>query len=134
MTGQLVEAALNSKLLRFLMVGGAFSLGYSILTAVMVGPFGLPPFSTSVVLYVLCIPAAFSLQRRLTFGAQDARPAGFFIYAAMQVVSLAVVASVTTRFVSQVFVLDTLLFLATAGAAASVSYVISDKFAFRPRA
>jgi hypothetical protein len=52
----------------------------------------------------------------------------------MQVASLALVASVTTRFVTQVFVLDTLLFLATAGTAALISYVVSDRLAFRPEA
>jgi putative flippase GtrA len=120
------------KPLRFLMVGGAFSLGYSLVTAGLVGPFGFPAFATSVILYVLCIPAAFLTQRKVTFAAQAPRRGGFLIYAAMQMASLALVASVTTRFVTQVFVLDTLLFLATAGTAALISYVVSDRLAFRP--
>lgn len=119
------------KPLRFLLVGGTFSLGYSVTTALLVGPAGFPPFATSVILYVLCIPAAFLLQRKVTFHAQEARRGGFFIYAAMQVMSLALVASVTTRFVTQVFVIDTLLFLITAGTAALISYVVSDRLAFR---
>jgi putative flippase GtrA len=114
------------------MVGGAFSLGYSLVTAGLVGPFGLPAFATSVILYVLCIPAAFLTQRKVTFAAQAPRRGGFLIYAAMQVTSLALVASVTTRFVTQVFVLDTLLFLATAGTAALISYIVNDRLAFRP--
>jgi putative flippase GtrA len=119
------------KPLRFLMVGGAFSLGYSLATALLVGPLGFPAFATSVILYVICIPAAFYMQSKLTFAGQQARRGGFLIYAAMQVGSLALVASITTRFVTQVFVLDTLLFLATAATAALVSYVVSDRFAFQ---
>lgn len=122
------------KPLRFLLVGGGFSLGYSVTTALLVGQAGLPAFATSVLLYLICIPAAFHVQRRLTFAGQQARRGGFLIYAAMQVGSLAVVASITTRFVTQVFVFDTLLFLATAGTAALVSYVVNDRLAFRPRA
>jgi putative flippase GtrA len=95
------------------------------------GPAGLPAFATSVIFYVLCIPAAFYMQRKLTFAGQEARRGGFLVYAGMQVASLALVASVTTRFVTQVFVFDTLLFLATAATAALVSYVVSDRFAFQ---
>jgi putative flippase GtrA len=120
------------KPLRFLLVGGSFALGYSLVMALLVGPVGLPAFATSVVLYVLCIPAAFLAQRKLTFARQEARRGGFLVYAGMQVASLALVASVTTRFVTQVFVVDTLLFLATAGAAALLSYFVSDRLAFRP--
>jgi putative flippase GtrA len=122
------------KPLRFLMVGGAFSLGYSVVTALLVGPVGLPAFATSVVLYMLCIPAAFHMQRKLTFAGQAPRRGGFAVYAGMQVASLALVASVTTRFVTHVFVLDTLLFLATAGTAALLSYFVNDRLAFRPGA
>lgn len=121
------------KPIRFLLVGGAFSLGYSVASALLVGQAGLPALATSVVLYVLCIPAAFLAQQRLTFAGQQARRGGFLIYAGMQVACLAAVASITTRFVTQDFLLDTALFLATAGAAAVLSYVVSDRLAFRPR-
>jgi len=131
------EGRLSTRLgkpLRFLLVGGAFALGYSVATALLVGPAGLPAFATSVLLYVACIPAAFFAQGRFTFTGQKARRGGFLVYAAMQVVSLALVASVTTRFVTQVFVLDTLLFMATAGTAALVSYAVNDRLAFGPKA
>jgi putative flippase GtrA len=131
------EGRLSTRLrkpLRFLLVGGAFAVGYSVATALLVGPGGLPAFATSVLLYVACIPAAFMVQGRVTFTGQKARRGGFLIYAGMQVISLALVASVTTRFVTQVFVLDTLLFLATAGTAALVSYTVNDRLAFGPKA
>ena len=122
------------KPLRFLIVGAVFALGYAVATALLVGPAGLPAFATSVLLYVACIPAAFFVQARFTFTGQKARRGGFLVYAGMQAVSLALVASVTTRFVTQVFVLDTLLFLATAGTAALVSYAVNDRLAFAPKA
>ncbi len=122
------------KPLRFLIVGAVFALGYAVATALLVGAAGLPAFATSVLLYVACIPAAFFVQARFTFTGQKARRGGFLVYAGMQVVSLALVASVTTRFVTQVFVLDTLLFLATAGTAALVSYAVNDRLAFASKA
>ena len=70
------EGRLSTRLgkpLRFLLVGGAFALGYSVATALLVGPAGLPAFATSVLLYVACIPAAFFVQARFTFTGQKAR-------------------------------------------------------------
>jgi hypothetical protein len=122
------------KPLRFLLVGGSFALGYSLVMALLVGPVGLPAFATSVVLYVLCIPAAFSratqIDLRQTGGAPRrvprlCRDAG---------------GKPRTRGVRHDTLrhtglrVDTLLFLATAGAAALLSYFVSDRLAFRPEA
>ena len=122
------------KPLRFLLVGGAFALGYAVATALLVGRAGLPAFATSVIVYLICIPAAFLAQRRITFSRQEPRRGGFLVYATMQLVSLMAVASITTRFVTGVFVPDAILFLATAGAAALVSYAVNNRLAFRPEA
>ena len=121
-----------SRLFRFLVVGGGFSLGYSIVTAVLVGKAGAPPLITSVVLYLICIPAAFAVQMRFTFRLSRAWRYGFLIYAGTQVTCLALVAAVTTRFVTQNVAIDTLIFLGTAGSAAVLSFVASSLFAFRP--
>ena len=121
-----------SRLFRFLVVGGGFSLGYSIVTAVLVGKAGAPPFITSVVLYLICIPAAFAVQKRFTFRLSRAWRYGFLIYAGTQVTCLALVAALTTRFVTQNVAIDTLIFLGTAGSAAVLSFVASSLFAFRP--
>lgn len=120
------------KFVRFLVVGGGFSLGYSIVTAVLVGKADAPPFITSVVLYLICIPAAFAVQKRFTFRLDRAWRYGFLVYAGTQVTCLALVAAVTTRFVTQNVAIDTLIFLATAGSAAVLSFVASSLFAFRP--
>jgi putative flippase GtrA len=122
------------KPLRFLLVGGAFALAYAVATALLVGRAGFPAFVTSVIVYLICIPAAFFAQRKFTFSRQAPRRGGFLVYAAMQLVSLMAVASITTRFVTGAFVPDTMLFLATAGAAALVSYVVNNRLAFRPEA
>jgi putative flippase GtrA len=121
-----------ARLARFLAVGGSFSLGYALCSAALVGQVGLPAFVTSVILYALCIPAAFAVQRRVTFGGAGRPARGFAVYAATQVTSLALVSALGTRFISGDFALDTALFLAIAGAAAVVSYVVCDRIAFRP--
>jgi putative flippase GtrA len=130
------DRATLSRLARFLAVGGSFSLGYALATAALVGQLGLPAFATSVILYALCIPAAFLVQRRITFGGRGGgrggAARGLAIYAATQVASLGLVAALSTRFVSGNFALDTGLFLVTAGAAAVASYLVCDRLAFRP--
>lgn len=122
------------RLLRFLAVGGSFSLGYALATAALVGQLGLPGFVTSVILYALCIPAAFLVQRDVTFGGGGGGLRGLALYGALQVTSLALVAAVTTRFVTGQFALDAALFLATAGSAAAASYRVCARVIFRPAA
>lgn len=121
----------RTRLLRFLMVGGSFSLGYALLTAFLIGKMDTPPFVTSVVIYALCIPAAYIIQRKFTFGKDRTNRASFLIYLSTQVVGLGLVALITTRFVTYVYLLDTALFLVTAGIAAVLSYSINRIFAFK---
>lgn len=121
----------KEKMLRFLFVGGGFAIGYSILSAVLVGPFAMPAFATSVLLYAICIPLAYFAQRRITFASKLKGPKSFVVYGATQLGSLALVATVTTRFVTETVLVDTLIFLLTAGAAAVVSFYVSDRIAFR---
>lgn len=121
------------QLIRFLLVGGAFAGAYSLGTALLVGPAGLPPLPTAIGLYALAIPAAFFVQMRVTFRLERTAAAGFPIYAATQLVSLALVTTITTRFVTRDVILDTGLFLASAGAAAVLSFFVSKTFAFKPK-
>ena len=122
----------TARLLRFLLVGGGFSLLYALVSAVLVGKGGTPPFATSVILYALCIPAAFAVQKRFTFRVARTRQSGFLIYAGTQVACLALVAGVTTRFVTGHMALDTGVFLVTAALAAMLSFAVSLLLAFRP--
>lgn len=121
----------KSRLLRFLLVGGSFSLGYALVTALLVGKLGFPAVLTSVLIYAACIPAAYLVQKKFTFSKDSTHRGSFLIYTLTQVIGLGLVSLVTTRFVSGVYLLDTGLFLITAGIAAVVSFAINRIFAFR---
>ncbi len=117
---------------RFLAVGGSFSLGYAIVTAGLIRFADAPPLLTSVIVYLLCIPAAFLAQKRIAFRADQTGKSAMLIYAGTQVASLAVVSTITSRFVTKNFVIDTMIFLVTAGCAAVISYLICRYIIFRP--
>jgi putative flippase GtrA len=119
--------------LRFVVIGGSFSLIFSAVTAALIRFAATPPLPTSVVVYALFIPVAFHCQRRFAFRAQDTRKTAFPLYLATQLASLALVATVTTRFVTRDFWLDTALFLATSTLAAVLSYLIGRYVTFAPR-
>ena len=119
--------------LRFLMVGGSFSLGYALTTAALISFGRTPPLATSVIVYLLCIPIAFWAQKRITFRADQSGRSAMLIYAGTQLASLAVVSAVTTRFVTRNFIYDTALFLLTAGTAAVASFLICRYIIFRPQ-
>lgn len=117
---------------RFVVVGGGFALGYAVVTAVLVGRAGLPPLVTSVVVYALCIPLAYLAQKTFTFRVRRAQRGGFLVYAATQVVCMALVSVVTTRFVTGHVATDTLLFLVTAGSTVVASYAVMRVAVFKP--
>lgn len=119
---------------RFLLVGGSFSICYALITAGLIRFAAAPPLPTSVVVYVLCIPAAFWSQRRIAFRADRQAKGAVWIYTATQLGSLALVSAITTRFVTRVFWQDTLLFLVTAGAAAVASFLICRYIIFSTQA
>lgn len=116
---------------RFVLVGGSFSLGYAVITAALIRFAAAPPLPTSVLVYLLCIPAAFWAQRRIAFRADQQAKGAVWIYTATQIGSLALVSAITTRFVSRIFWQDTLLFLGTAGTAAVASFLICRYIIFR---
>ena len=119
---------------RFVLVGGCFSLGYAVVTAGLIRFAAAPPLPTSVVVYLLCIPAAFWAQRHIAFRADQQAKGALWIYAATQIGSLVVISAITTRFVTRVFWADTLLFVATAGVAAVASFLICRYILFRTQA
>ena len=119
---------------RFVLVGGCFSLGYAVVTAGLIRFAAAPPLPTSVVVYLLCIPAAFWAQRHIAFRADRQAKGALWIYTATQTGSLAVISAITTRFVTRVFWADTLLFVATAGVAAVASFLICRYILFRTQA
>lgn len=112
------------KLLRFVAVGGGFSVAYSALTAALVG-FGAPPFWTALVLYAAAIPLAYWAQKAFTFRIKAARRGAFLVYVATQLGSFALIASVTARFVTRDMATDFAIYLGTAGLAAVLSYAVN---------
>jgi putative flippase GtrA len=121
----------GGRLLRFIAVGGAFSLIYAVTTALLVGLAGAPALPTSILVYAACVPLAFALQKRVTFRNAETRRGGFLAYAAVQVASVSLVSFVTTRFVTGDMARDTLVFLVTSGAAAVLSYAVTNAVSFR---
>ena len=119
---------------RFLLVGASFSLGYAVITAGLIRFAAAPPLPTSVVVYLLCIPAAFWAQRHIAFRADRQAKGALWIYTATQTGSLVVISAITTRFVTRVFWQDILLFLTTAGVAAVASFLICRYIVFRTQA
>jgi putative flippase GtrA len=119
---------------RFVLIGGSFSLGYAVVTAGLIRFAAAPPLPTSVVVYFLCTPAAFWAQRHIAFRADRQAKGALWIYTATQTGSLAVISAITTRFVTRVFWADTLLFVATAGMAAVASFLICRYILFRTQA
>jgi putative flippase GtrA len=126
-----VERKEAGTIFRFLLVGGSFSLGYAITTAGLINLAAAPPLLTSVLVYLLCIPLAFLAQRNFAFRTETRGLWAFAGYAGTQVFSLIFVSSLTSRHVSNDFVLDAVLYLVTAGAAAAVSYLICRYIIFR---
>jgi putative flippase GtrA len=117
---------------RFLLVGGTVSLIFSATTAGLIRFADTPAFATSVIVYLLCIPAAFAAHKRFAFGVRQARRTAFLIYLATQVCSLSLVAAITTRYVTHVLWRDTALLLLTSAAAAVISYLIGRYITFAP--
>jgi putative flippase GtrA len=119
------RALYASALLRFLVVGGSFSLIYSLTTAALIRFAAAPPFWASIGVYALCIPLAYLSHKHFAFGAQSARKSAFALYTLTQIASLSAVSFVTTRFITQAFWWDTALLLLTSAIAAVASFAIN---------
>lgn len=121
------------RFLRFLIVGGSFSAIFSVTTAALIWLANTPPFWTSVVVYLVCVPLAFCAQKRFAFEVSQTRKSAFWLYFATQLSSLALVSGVATRFVTKVFWFDTGLLLITSALAAVLSYLIGRFITFAPQ-
>ena len=128
MTARMSE---RQKLVRFLAVGGGFSLFYAVVTSVLINSAGAPPFWTSVIVYALCVPAAFLVQKSFTFNATHLRAGAFLYYTGTQVLGVALVSVVTTRFVTHNWWWDTIVMGVTAGLAAILNFLMGRYFTFR---
>ncbi|MEM9969914.1 MAG: hypothetical protein AAF762_02275 [Pseudomonadota bacterium] len=120
-------SGLIKKVLRFGAVGGVFAGVFAALSAFFVGTLGMSPYWAPVILYAVCIPAAFLVQMKFTFGARAWQPTGLFLYATTQLTCISVGAFFVARLVTGNFILDGLLYLAIAGISALVSFTICNR-------
>lgn len=116
--------------IRFLLVGGGFSLLFSVLTSIFINYLSTPPFTTILIVYISCIPCAYQCQRAFVFKQKKTRKHAFYYYAGLQILSLSTVSAITKFFISYDFVWDMALMLATAALTAIVSYILSKKIIF----
>lgn len=116
--------------LRFLAVGGGVALLYAILAATATSLLPLPRAVSSGVLWVLCIPVAFWLQRRFTFTARKPHRHGLWLYAATQGLGIGIAASVSYLLATGSFRHDVFVHLLASALVAVVSYLISRWIVF----
>jgi putative flippase GtrA len=109
---------------RFLFVGGAFSLTYAALSALLVSA-GAPPFWSALGLYSVAIPLAYLAQKSFTFRVKTPRRGAFLVYLATQLGSFALIASVTVHFVAYHIIFDFMLYAMTAACAAVLSFAVN---------
>lgn len=128
-----MKAPLSPSFLRFLLVGGSFSLIYSLTTAALIRFAHTPAFATSVAVYLCCIPPAFLAHKHFAFAVRETRAAALPLYALAQIGSVVAISFVTTRFVTHEFWKDTALMLLTSAIAAVVNYLISRFVIFLAR-
>lgn len=120
----------HSTLLRFLAVGGGISLLYALLAAAATSYVPLPRAVSSGVLWVLCIPVAFWLQRRITFTDRAPHRHGLWLYAATQGLGVGIVALTSLLLADGSFRHDLFVHLLASALAAVVSYLVSRRIVF----
>ena len=117
-------------LLRFLAVGGGIALLYAVLAALATSRLPLPKALSSGVIWVLCIPLGFWLQRRFTFTGRRPHKHGLWLYAATQLLGLGIVASVSFLLASGIFWPDLGVHLLASALAAVASFLINHWIVF----
>lgn len=116
--------------IRFVIVGAFFALVFSLTTAALISIAGTPPFLTSAIVYLLCIPPAYQTQKRFSFGADKTRKSAFPIYLLTQFFCLSLVSGTTSYFVTYDFWLDATILLAVSVVAAVASFSINRFITF----
>jgi putative flippase GtrA len=124
-------ANVNAQFVRFIAVGGAFAFAYSFVVAVLVGPIGLMPYPTSIMVFAFCVPAAFLTHKRISFSVKMVRKGGFIIYATSQIASCALVLSLTTQFVTGTVLYDICLYLASVAMTAIITFIVAKFLVFQ---
>jgi putative flippase GtrA len=127
------DRPLDLSLLRFLIVGGGFSALYATLAALATSYVPLPKALSSVIVWIVCIPIVFWCHRRFTFPTRQPHRLGLWVYAATQVMGLAIVATASGLLARGVFWPDLIVHFLATGVAAVVSYLITRSVIFLPQ-
>ena len=121
----------TAALVRFILVGGSFSLFYAVASAALINYAGTDPFWTSVLLFAACIPFAFLAQQHVAFRAKTLRRGAFAIYTATQVSGIAIVSFITTRFVTYDIFWDTVVMGITVALTTVLNFLIGRFVTFK---
>lgn len=125
-----MTALLGSTFLRFLLVGGAMAGVYAVLAALATSSLPLPRPLSAGLAWMLCIPLAFWGQRRFTFAQSRPGRHALWLYAATQVLSIAIVAMVSHAFARGSFGHDLIVHLVGSALAAVSSYLVNRRYVF----
>jgi putative flippase GtrA len=119
--------------LRFLLVGGGMAGFYSALAALATTHLPWPHPVSSAAAWVVCIPLGYHLQRRITFASATPRRFALGLYAATQVIGIAIVTLASFLLARGAFWPDLAMHLAASAVAAVASYAINRAFIFPDR-
>ena len=125
-----LHALCHNTLFRFLLVGGVVAIVYSALAALATTYLPLPLPLSSAGAWVLCIPLGFWSQRHFTFTASTPHRHALWLYAATQVLSIGIAATVSFLLARGAFWPDLLVHLFAAALAAVASYLINRRVVF----
>lgn len=128
-----MTAGESSTILRFLFVGTALALVYALLAALATTHLPLPQALSAGLAWIVCIPLGFWCHRKFTFTEGRQHPHALGLYAATQVIGIAISAGVSFLFAQGHFWPDLCVHLSASALAAAVSYAINRTFTF-PRA
>lgn len=127
------DRLVDATAVRFLIVGAGMAFVYALLATLATTHLPWPRPVSSGVAWVLCIPLGFRLQRRITFAASSPHRFALGLYAATQVLGVAIVSMVSFLLASGVFWPDLAVHLVASALAAAASYVLNRWLVFPDR-
>lgn len=128
-----VERLLQSTFLRFVLVGSSMVGVYAVLAAFATSHLPLPKPVSSGLLWLIFIPVGFWLQGRFTFSQSQPGRNALGLYAAVQALSVLIVALVSHLLAQGTFWHDLVVHLGGSALAAISSYLINRRFVFPDR-
>lgn len=125
-----MTAHLDRTFLRFLLVGGTMAAVYSVLAALATSTLPIPRPMSAALAWLVCIPLAFWGQRRFTFSDSQPHQYALGLYAATQVLSIAIVAGISQLLARGTFWHDLFVHLLASALAAILSYLVNRWIVF----